>query len=152
MSEQNELSIMFSCNCLRVAALGSRSLLHITPRAQLCVQRLHNSHERDRRGQYSPMSAQSTLVSLKVFLGNLPYDATNEELIEHAVESGLPRSAIEDVRIITDSITGRSKGTSHLFDRLHLAESPLCKPIIISFSRRLSRLNLDHQVSPSCLF
>jgi cold-inducible RNA-binding protein len=43
----------------------------------------------------------------KLYVGNLPYKATEEELWDHFKDAGHPPS---EVKIITDRDTGRSKG------------------------------------------
>ena len=42
----------------------------------------------------------------KIYVGNLPYSTTDHDLQEHFSQFG----AIQDVKVITDRETGRSKG------------------------------------------
>lgn len=42
----------------------------------------------------------------KVFVGNLPYSTTDEELSAHFAAAG----AVKSARVITDKMTGRSRG------------------------------------------
>ncbi len=42
----------------------------------------------------------------KVFVGNLPYSTTDEELSAHFSAAG----AVKSARVITDKMTGRSRG------------------------------------------
>ena len=42
----------------------------------------------------------------KVFVGNLPYSTTDEELSAHYSAAG----AVKSARVITDKMTGRSRG------------------------------------------